>query len=207
MEDEPAPELVPGLDEDEFSDDPIPDFVPGVVEEKTDFTYPTYTPRRNLLMTRSSLPAKYDGRKESYLTPEKNQGSTGLCRVFGGIEALQSVRVFVPDANCRVSVDCIPDFSYYSAGQSGKYNFEGYSAFTSRGTVSLTYPGWYTIDLTTPVLLEAKKDFAVVICVENLNGGTARIGHDISSPLTDSVSFSATDAQFSSNGISRVISR
>lgn len=74
-------------------------------------------------------------------------------------EMLTSVRIEVATPNLAVSVDCIADFD------SVRDNFTntGYPSFSAKGSVSTTYPGWYTIELDSPVRLYKDKDFAVVV--------------------------------------------
>ncbi len=74
-------------------------------------------------------------------------------------EVLKSVRVFLPDAGSTAQVDVIPDY--------GHKDMSSYT-FNSLGQVTNTYPGWYTIDLNTPQLLDptgvsGSCSFAVVV--------------------------------------------
>jgi len=92
---------------------------------------------------------------------------TSYARVFtvqNANEQLKQVKVSFTGANASVSVDVIPNFT----------DFASYG-FTPNTTKTFTYPGFYTIDLNSPVMLGAVgSKFAVVVRVSN---GTS-LGHD-----------------------------
>ncbi|MCL2071413.1 MAG: lectin like domain-containing protein [Oscillospiraceae bacterium] len=88
-------------------------------------------------------------------------------------ERLDKVMVKIPTSGVTVAVDVITGFR----------SFNGYDIanFSSKGTKSVTYPGYYTIDLNTPVnILNAGTRFAVVVKVNSSNGSnnSARIAYD-----------------------------
>lgn len=77
-------------------------------------------------------------------------------------EKLKSVRVFVNAANATVDIDCIDTFTEVPSDY----------AFQSKGSMEITYPGWYTIDFVEPVALEAQSRFAVIVRIGiNVAGG------------------------------------
>ena len=103
---------------------------------------------------------EYDYKADYYLPESPFGANTLYIRYFSleKTEVVTSVRVFLAEANATVDVDVIPDFG--SADRAG-YNFQ------SRGQITTTYPGWYTVDLSQPVLLDAAQKsgytFAVVV--------------------------------------------
>lgn len=68
-------------------DDPIPEFVPGVVEDDEELYYPDYGLLGSLLG--EELPESYDTRGTTQ-TATKNQGANGLCWTFGSLAALEA---------------------------------------------------------------------------------------------------------------------
>jgi len=78
-------------------------------------------------------------------------------------EALTEVIVALPASNTTVVVDVLPD--------SGSN-----AAFSSKGSVTATYPGYYTIKLDKPVQLIKGKKFAVVAKAAGSGGSNGMIG-------------------------------
>lgn len=93
-------------------------------------------------------------------------------------EQLRSFSVFLPADNLTAEVDVIPSFT--EAG----LNSYTFSSPLSGASVEATYPGWYTMKLSTPVTLGASGSFAVVVRITSRNGGNACIGFD-EKPITD----------------------
>ena len=115
-------------------------------------------------------------------------------------EVLTSVRVFLPLANQTAQVDVRTDFA-------NTYN-NSYT-FSSKGSVKATYPGWYTINLNQPILINNLSDetcFAVVV-------RTRGIGYDNAEPdgnvygsmggYTSDSYFSNTDYGWRIKGVAR----
>ncbi len=74
-------------------------------------------------------------------------------------EVITSVRVFLPEGGATAQVDVVPDYGH---AKMTSYKFK------SRGQITTTYPGWYTIDLDSTMLLDpatvsGSYSFAVVI--------------------------------------------
>ena len=106
---------------------------------------------------------------------ESINGHTYYARIFTVQtegEWLKQVKVNIA-AGTTVSVDIIPNFT----------NFNGYDSgsFSANTTKTFTYPGYYTIDLDSPVTLgAADSQFAVIVKVNTENG--AVLGCDINWP-------------------------
>ena len=66
--------------------DGVPEFVAGIVPEEFELTYPT--PPRTL--RGSAADASYDAREGNLISSVKNQGSNGLCWVFGAYAAVEA---------------------------------------------------------------------------------------------------------------------
>lgn len=95
---------------------------------------------------------------------------------------INSVRVFLPvGGSVTVEADVAPGFS----------GFSGYS-FSAKGSRTVAYPGWYTIDLNTPVTLASSGNFAVVIRLS----GTSYIGYDNDSKLGGTKCYSYNGSSF-----------
>ena len=100
-------------------------------------------------------------------------------------EKLTEIKVFIPVAKSRVSVDCIdsPEVTYIGKDKDDDEYYRlsdanrSFSSGTMRNLVnkSYTYPGWYTIRLSDPVTLSGE-DFMVVIKIECPNTGEVGIG-------------------------------
>ena len=76
-------------------------------------------------------------------------------------EVVTAVRIYLPEADSSVEVDIIPD-----------YNDRNSYTFSSNGSLTAEYPGWYTIDLINPVVLDPEKVsgdnwFGVVVKTSN----------------------------------------
>ena len=78
-------------------------------------------------------------------------------------EVVTSVRVCLPEANSTVEVDVISDWK--------NTDLDSYQ-FHSKGTLTAKYPGWYTVDLSTPVVVDPEKGkesdwFGIVVKTSN----------------------------------------
>ena len=116
---------------------------------------------------------KWDSSAHVYENDYLSQGNTGsstgsqFAKVFpisASGQQINSVKVFVPDGgSVTAQVDVISSFQ----------SFSNYS-FTSRGEKKITYPGWYTIYLNSPVQLAGSGSFAVVVKLS----GASKLGAD-----------------------------
>jgi C1A family cysteine protease/uncharacterized protein YkwD len=106
------------------------------------------------------LPARAWGR-----LPIRNNYYARVFTVGRNNERLEQVVVSIPVSNVTVAVDVITNFQ----------DFSGYRAvnFISRGSKTVTHPGYYTINLNSPVSLRrGGSRFAVVVRVtSNINEG------------------------------------
>ena len=102
-------------------------------------------------------------------------------------EEIKQVVVGIPTSNVTVSVDVIPDYQ----------SFFGYRAdnFNARVTKSFTHPGYYTVDLDTPVSLGIKgSSFAVVV---RLSGNDSGMSYDGTvAPSGTSYRYNPNDGSF-----------
>lgn len=107
---------------------------------------------------------KSDGSSIIGFDPEKNPDITCVdfvksFPIRGAGQRITSVRFFLPrGGEVTAEADVIPSFS-----PDGSYSF------TARGTRSLTFPGWYTIDFETPVELPSSGTFAMVVRLTGAN--------------------------------------
>lgn len=131
---------------------------------------------------------RYDDSEIVYETDYKSGGGFGndnitsfyLAKVFtketAADETLESVRVHVTTPYASIEVGYIDDFS----------SMDGYT-FTSADSIGRTetvYPGWYTIDLSTPPTISGTQ-FAVIIRITAPDGGKGiRIGYDSTNTIS-----------------------
>lgn len=131
---------------------------------------------------------RYDDSEIVYETDYKSGGGFGnnnitsfyLAKVFtketAADETLESVRVHVTTPYASIEVGYIDDFS----------SMDGYT-FTSADSIGGTetvYPGWYTIDLSTPPTISGTR-FAVIIRITAPDGGKGiRIGYDSTNTIS-----------------------
>lgn len=84
-------------------------------------------------------------------TKSKSEQFAKVFPIASGKQSVESVKIMLTKG-CKVQVDVIPGFK----------SFDDYS-FASKGERTVLYPGWYTIDLKSPVRLAEKGSFAVVV--------------------------------------------
>ena len=131
---------------------------------------------------------RYNNSEIVYETDYKSGGGFGndnitsfyLAKVFtketAADETLESVRVHVTTPYASIEVGYIDNFS----------SMDGYT-FTSADSIGGTetvYPGWYTIDLSTPPTISGTQ-FAVIIRITAPDGGKGiRIGYDSTNTIS-----------------------
>lgn len=131
---------------------------------------------------------RYNNSEIVYETDYKSGGGFGndnitsfyLAKVFtketAADETLESVRVHVTTPYASIEVGYIDNFS----------SMDGYT-FTSADSIGRTetvYPGWYTIDLSTPPTISGTQ-FAVIIRITAPDGGKGiRIGYDSTNTIS-----------------------
>ncbi|MDR1322737.1 MAG: InlB B-repeat-containing protein [Gracilibacteraceae bacterium] len=98
---------------------------------------------------------------------------TEIFTALAADETLDKVKVFIPVANTDVSVYATADFTDETS----------INTATSSASKHLTYPGWYTFDLDSPVLLgEAGDEFAVTVRIKVSAGSKNGIGISVEFP-------------------------
>ena len=129
----------------------------------------------------------YDSAVRVYETDYRTMGATwqpsggssetygrGFCVSQTG-ESLQSVKALIPSSGCTVEIDAVPNLTDDS--------LKSYR-FSPKGSLSVTYPGWYTIDFHSLIPLgEANSAFAVFVRITSTGGSAPAICLDTDSSL------------------------
>ena len=105
---------------------------------------------------------------------QSNEGYSYYSRVYqvsSSDERLEQVIVGIPNADTIASVDVIANYQNFNG-----YNF---NTFNSKGTRSFTYPGYYTIELNTPIELgDEGSKFAVIVRTKTSSDSYAAVAAD-----------------------------
>lgn len=142
---------------------------------------------------------KYDGDGWGYSATRNSY----FMKVFTSEKSnqqLKAVKVFIPNADSYVSVDCIPDldaFDPYEVTTDGNMRMRKNYSFMSKKDISITYPGWYTIELDDVVDLKRIGTRFAVIIKSSLTDASRRndIGYDSHNPIS-SETYTSKDASY-----------
>ena len=142
---------------------------------------------------------KFEGSSRGYAST-RNAYFMKIFTLDKSSQQLKAVKVFIPNADSFISVDCIPDIDAldpHEVTTSGNMRLRNGYTFSSKKDLSVTYPGWYTLDLDEFVDLKRVGTRFAVIIKSSLTDASRdnMMSYDSSNP-TDCATYRSTDASY-----------